>query len=143
MMTESARNYLIFTLSGQRYAFDLAQVLEVVDQPATWQIPLAPPCYHGAMIFHGTIVAVMDLAMFLGLPGGLGSDQVIVLDSRIAALAFSVEGIILITPQSEAQPSVTKRDEAFSLGQLNLPEREVILLDAAAIAEHAAETING
>ena len=142
MMTESARNYLIFTLSGQRYAFDLAQVIEVVDQPATWQIPLAPPCYHGAMIFHGTIVAVMDLAMFLGLPEEHGSDKVIVLDSRIAALAFSVEGIIRITPLGETELSRTPGDEAFAHGQLNLPEGKVILLDAADIAEHAAETIN-
>ena len=143
-MTEDARKYLVFTLAERHYAFDLAQVAEVVEHPATWPIPLAPSYYHGAINFHGTIVAVMDLAVFLGLSGGgHGAEKVIVLDTRIAALAFSVEGIILITPQSEVQPSVTKRDEAFSLGQLNLPEREVILLDAAAIAEHAAETING
>lgn len=142
-MTEAARKYLIFTLSGRHYAFDLAQVVEVVEQPATWPIPLAPPCYHGAMNFHGTIVAVMDLAMFLGLSGGHGSDKVIVLDTRIAALAFSVEGIIRITPQGQTELSRTQGDEAFALGQLNLPEGKVILLDAGAIAEHAAETING
>ena len=142
-MTESARNYLIFTLSGQRYAFHLAQVLEVVERPATWPIPLAPPCYHGAMNFHGTIVAVMDLAKFLGLPGGQGSDNVIVLDTRIAALAFSVEGISRITPQVQTELSRTPGDEDFALGNLNLPEGMVVLLDAAAIAEHAAETING
>jgi purine-binding chemotaxis protein CheW len=141
-MTESARKYLLFTLSGRRYAFDLAQVLEVVEQPATWPIPLAPPCYHGAMNFHGTIVAVMDLAMFLGLPGGHVSEKVIVLDTRIAALAFTVEGIIRITPQGQTELSRTPGDEAFALGHLNLPEGQVILLDAAAIAEHAAETIN-
>jgi chemotaxis signal transduction protein len=142
-MTEAVRKYLNFTLSGRRYAFDLAQVLEVVEEPATWPIPLAPPCYHGAMNFHGTIVAVMDLAMFLGLPEGHASDKVIVLDARIAALAFSVEGIIRITPQGQAELSRSPGDEAFALGQLNLPEGKVILLDAAAIAEYAAETING
>jgi chemotaxis signal transduction protein len=60
-MSGALRKYLIFTLAGQRFALDLAQVAEVVEQPATWPIPLAPSCYRGAMNFHGTIVAVMDL----------------------------------------------------------------------------------
>lgn len=142
-MTVPARKYLSFTLSGRRYALDLAQVAEVVEQPATWPIPLAPRCYYGAINFHGAIVAVMDLAMFLGFPGGQGAGTTIVLDPRIAALAFSVEGSIRITPQGQAGLSGTPGDEAFALGQLDLPEGKVTLLDAAAIAEHAAETING
>lgn len=142
-MTESARKYLSFTLSGRRYAFDLAQVAEVVEQPVTWPIPLAPPCYLGAINFHGTIVAVMDLAMVLGLTGGQDSGKTIVLDTRIAALAFSVEGSIRITSHGRDELSGPPTDEAFALGQLNLPDGKVILLDAAAIAEHAARTING
>ena len=98
-MNDTAPKYLIFTLSGRRYAFDLAQVAEVVERPATCPIPLAPTCYHGAMNFHGTIVAVMDLAALLGLPGEHDAEHTIVLDARIAALAFSVETIIRITPR--------------------------------------------
>jgi chemotaxis signal transduction protein len=141
-VTGAARKYLIFSLSGRRYAFDLAQVAEVVEQPVIWPIPLAPRCYHGAMNFHGTIVAVMDLALFLGFPGGHCAEKTIVLDTRIAALAFSVEDIIRITPLGQAEPSGPPGDEAFALGQLNLPEGKVRLLDAAAIAGRAAETIN-
>jgi len=142
-MSDTAHKYLIFTLSGRRYAFDLAQVAEVVESPATCPIPLAPACYHGAMNFHGTIVAVMDLAAFLGLPGGHDAEQAIVLDARIAALAFSVETIIRITPQGQAELSGEPGTEPFAVGQLNLPEGRAILLDGAAMAEKAAETING
>jgi len=85
----------------------------------------------------------MDLAMLLGLPGRHGAGKTIVLDTRIAALAFSVEDTIRITSQGQAGFSGTPGDEAFALGQLNLSEGKVILLDAAAMAEHAAETING
>jgi purine-binding chemotaxis protein CheW len=142
-MTESvAGKYLIFTLSGRRYAFDLAQVAEVVERPAIWPIPLAPPCYHGAINFHGTIVAVMDLALFLQLPGDHGTEKIIILDTRIAALAFSVEDIVRITPQGHIKLSGIPEGEAFSRGHLDLTEGKVLLLDAAAIAEHAAETIN-
>jgi purine-binding chemotaxis protein CheW len=141
-MTNVADKYLIFTLAGRRYAFDLSQVAEVVEQPATWPIPLAPPCYHGAMNFHGTIVAVLDLAMFLGLPGGHGVEKTIVLDTRIASLAFSVDDIIRITPLGQVELSGSVEDETFVRGQLDLPEGMALLLDADAIAEYAAETIN-
>ena len=141
-MTHAARKYLIFTLVGRFYAVDLAQVAEVVEQPAIWPIPVAPPCYPGAMNFHGTIVAVLDLAMFLGLSSEQCLLKTIVLDTRIAALGFCVENIIRITPQGQAELSGTPGNEAFALGHLNLPEGKIILLDAAAIAEHAADTIN-
>lgn len=140
-MTEAARKYLIFTLSGRRYAFDLDQVAEVVEQPATWPIPLAPPCYHGAINFHGTIVAVMDLAMFLGLSGGHGSDKLIVLDTRIAALAFLVDRVIRIA--SVDQVDIREgADEEFATARLNLPDGEAILLNATQLAERAGEMIN-
>jgi len=142
-MTGAACKYLIFTLSGRLYALDLAQVAEVVEQQATWPIPLAPPCYPGAINFHGTIVAVLDLALFLKLPGGNDSDKLIVLDTRIASLAFSVDDTARITPQGRIELFEAPKNEAFAIGQLNLPEGKVTLLDAAAIAEHAAETING
>jgi len=58
-------------------------------------------------------------------------------------LSFSVESISRITPQVQTELSGTPGDEAFALGQLNLPEGKIVLLDAAAIAEHATETING
>lgn len=142
-MTENARKHLIFTLSGKRYAFDLAQVAEVIENPTVWPIPLAPACYPGAINFHGTIVAVLDLALFIGQPQGNGTGRVIVLDTSIAALAISAESIIRITPQGQGVLSAGSVDEAFARGQLDLPEGKAVLLDAAAIAEHAAETING
>jgi purine-binding chemotaxis protein CheW len=141
-MTKAEGKYLIFKLSGSRYAFDLSQAAEVVEHPAIWPIPLAPPCYHGAMNFHGTIVAVLNLAMFLGLSSGHGSEKAIVLDTRIAALAFSVDDIIRITPLGQVELSGSPEDETFVRGQLNLPEGMALLLDADAIAEYAAETIN-
>jgi len=140
-MSESARKYLIFLIGGRRFALDLAQVAEVEEQPVTWPIPMAPRCYTGAMSFHGTIVAVMDLAMFLSLPDSNGTDKVIVLDTRIASLAFLVEQVIRISTvdQSDIREGA---DEEFATAWLNLADGEAILLDAAQLAERAGETIN-
>lgn len=141
-MTEAPRKYLIFTLSGTRFALDLAQVAEVQEQPITWPIPMAPRCYLGAMGFHGTIVAVMDLAMFLDLPDNDGTEKTIVIDTRIASLAFLVERVVRITSVDQADVREEAHD-TFGNIKLNLPDGAATLLDAAAIAERAGETING
>jgi purine-binding chemotaxis protein CheW len=141
-MSGNLRKYLIFTLAGRRFAFDLAQVAEVVEQPVTWPIPLAPSCYRGAMNFHGTIVAVMDLGEFFGLPAIQGTGHVIVLDIRLASLAFVAESILRIVLLDQDDISPPQGDDAFAVGELSLPEGKAILLDASAISAHAADTIN-
>lgn len=140
-MTEASRKYLIFLLAGQRFAFDLAKMAEVEERPVTWPIPMAPRCYTGAMNFHGTIVAVMDLAVFLGLPGNPVSEKVIVLDTSIASLALLVEQVVRIAVVDQTDVHDCP-DKNFVTAQLNLPDGEATLLDAAAIAERAGETIN-
>jgi chemotaxis signal transduction protein len=140
-MSQVSQKYLIFMLAGRRFAFDLTQVAEVEEQPVTWPIPMAPSCYPGALNFHGTIVAAMDLALFLGMSGNHGTEKVIVLDTRIAALAFLVEQIIRIVSVAETEMREGS-DEAFATALISLPDGEATLLDAAAIAERAGETIN-
>ena len=140
-MSQVSQKYLIFMLAGRRFAFDLTQVAEVEEQPVTWPIPMAPSCYPGALNFHGTIVAAMDLALFLGMSGNHGTEKVIVLDTRIAALAFLVEQIIRIVSVAETEMREGS-DEPFATALISLPDGEATLLDAAAIAERAGETIN-
>lgn len=141
-MSEAARKYLIFTLAGARYAFDLAQLAEVEEPSDSWPIPMAPRCYAGAMSFHGTIVAVMNLATFLDLPGSHDTEKTVVLDTRIAALAFQVERVLRIVTVDQVDIRESS-DQAFATARLTLPDGEATLLDAAAIAVRAGETING
>ena len=141
-MNDGAQSFLIFTLSGARYAIALTQVAEVIDQTVTWPIPLAPGYYHGAMNFHGSIVAVMDLSLFLGRGTGHATGKVIVLPTGTASLAFMVESIVRITPPGQADLLDPVGDHPFAAGELILPEGRAILLDAEAIAVRAAETIN-
>jgi len=139
-MTASGHKYLLFTLHGRRYALDLAQVAEVDDPPVTWPIPGAPACYPGAMNFHGDIVAVMDLAAFLGLPAIQRMEKVVVLDRSIAALAFLVERVERIVPQDQVQLPDPRSDNGANV-LITLPEGDAVLLDATAIAAAAADSI--
>jgi chemotaxis signal transduction protein len=94
------------------------------------------------MNFHGSIVAVMDLAAFLGLPGVRRPEKVVVLDPGVASLAFLVERVERIVPQGQAGVGAAP-NEAFAVSRLDLHDGAATLLAAAAIAAAAAEAING
>ena len=134
------RRLLVFTMAGRLYAFDLAQVAEVSELQPFWPIPAVPPCYPGAMNFHGSIVAVLDLAQFMGLPACHAPQKLIVLEKGIASLAFLVERVARIAAgdQLEIRPAP---ELAFASALIALSEGEATLLDAAEIAQRAAETM--
>lgn len=140
-MNSNNRKYLIFNLAGKLYAFELSQVAEVCEPRTLWPIPAAPPCYRGAMNFHGSIVAVMDLAAFMGLPEHDEAEKLIVLHGGIAALAFLVERVTRIVSADQVELWETP-GEPFTETLVVLPEGQATLLDAQVISEQAAGSIN-
>ena len=140
-MTRTDRKYLIFSMSDKLFALDLSQVAEVSEPQATWPVPAVPPCYAGAMNFHGSIVAVMDLAGFMGFPSDHLKEKLVVLHSGIAALAFLVDRVLRIVPGSPLELRETP-GKSFATALLVLPEGVATLLDADAIATRATEQIN-
>jgi len=142
-MTEAGGKYLIFTLPGRRYAVDLAQVAEVDEPPTLWPIPGAPPSYPGAMNFHGSIVAVMDLAAFVGLPAGCPAEKVIVLAPTVASLALLVERVEQIVPASRVRAGAPQeQDAAFSCHPLHLADgTSALLLDVDELVRAATEAM--
>lgn len=127
-MTDANRKFLIFSLPGSRYALDLAQVAEVGDPPQIWPIPLAPPCYSGALIFHGDIAAVLDLAVFLGLASTGSPGKIIMLHHEIASLALLVEAVVRIVSEDEVS-FISTHDGAFAAATLGLLDGEAVLID--------------
>jgi len=131
-MTDHNRKFLIFSLPGSLYALDLAQVAEVGDPPQMWPIPLAHPCYSGAINFHGDIVAVMDLTVFLGLAGPGKSGKIVVLQQEIASLAFLVDTVVRIVSEDEVSFSPPPNG-GFAAATLGLKSGEAIHLDLDAL----------
>lgn len=137
-MTDHEQKFLIFSLHKSLFAIDLARIAEVGDRPRLDPIPFAPPCYRGALNFHGEIVAVMDLPFFLGLETG-HSSKIIILQEHIASLAFLVDRVVSIVSGSE-----TVREAAheirFAAETLVLPSGTATLFDLDALV-NAAETV--
>jgi len=69
MSTEaSALQVVVFVLDGQRYAFPLATVQQVLPMVAPAPLPEAPPIALGVINLHGLIVPMLDIRRRLGLP---------------------------------------------------------------------------
>ncbi|NTV50014.1 MAG: chemotaxis protein CheW [Geobacteraceae bacterium] len=138
-MTQHNRKFLVFSIQGSLFALDLSQVSEVGDKrPQLWPIPLAPACYRGAMNYHGDIVAVMDLANFLGMCGHSRCEKIIILHQDVASLAFLIDTVVRIIPEEDASISLCSTPESeFTAAKLGLIDGEAILLDLGLLVQKA------
>ena len=140
-MNSSETKYLLFTLAGDLFALELSQLAEVLEPQTLCPLPAVPSCYCGVMNFHGVIVAVVNLADFLGLRDATKTEKFIVLHESIGALAFQTERVIRIVPADQVEFR-GERIRSFAKGTIVIPEGEAILLDAGAITDRATEIIN-
>jgi len=135
-MTSSIRKFLIFSLQDSLFALNLTQVAEVGDPPPMWPIPLAPSCYSGALNFHGDIVAVLNVALFLGLPESVTPGKMIVLNKEVASLAFLVDTVVRIVSEDEVSFNIPP-DNVFAAATLGMSAGAAIQLDIDALVREA------
>lgn len=85
--------FLLFQAAGEGFAFALQEVAEVMEPQESYPLPRVPRHYAGLINFHGTPTALVDLGLYLGGAAAGGPGKVLVLDTRVAALALRVEGV--------------------------------------------------
>jgi len=143
-MREGTNRLLVFSLLGDRYALDLRDVAEVMEPPLIFPIPRAPLFFSGIMNFHGKLVSVLDLALFLNGAPRNPHGKIVVLDSSIANLAVwidmveSIVGSDVILDEDECgEPLVGK--------VLTMADGEVKMLSVERLLEKLEEalTANG
>ena len=133
---------MVFRVAGERFAIPLEAVREVVvPQPPFARVPRASDAVRGVMNLRGRVVAVVDLAVLVGLaPQRLegASGQVLILDPGKRALGFLIAGVLgvePIRPPDGAAPGLVRGVAAAASGA-------VTLLGADALAT-AAERLFG
>ncbi|MHC1713213.1 MAG: chemotaxis protein CheW [Solidesulfovibrio sp.] len=113
MPDDATRQYLTFSLGGERFALESLVVSEVLDvQPITW-VPLAPEHLRGVINLRGNAATVVDLCRKLDL-GETTTDTdtcLIVVEQEldgellhIAALANAVHEVVEIADSDIAPP---------------------------------------
>lgn len=133
--------HLVFELSGQIFAVDVASVREILDLQPVATLPNAPADLVGMIDVRGQGVAVIDLAGRLGLAGG-GRDEARILvfefgarATPIAAVADRVLAVAEIAPgEIEPAPRATGGWDAAALrGVTRMDGRIVMILELPAL----------
>lgn len=135
---------MLFRAGGERFALPLASVSVVVPpDPPFSHVPRTAPPVLGAMGLRGRVVAVVEMAPLLGLPGGRlppGTGQVVVLEQERRALGFLVDGVIGVEP---IDPPATPGDGLPVKGLSSVRGAPVAILDPEALAAAAARLFRG
>ncbi|HSV74516.1 MAG TPA: chemotaxis protein CheW [Chthonomonadales bacterium] len=140
--TSETQQYLAFQLGDETYGVPLLDVQEIRKYSATTRVPNAPPYVLGVINLRGSIIAMLDLRLRLGLPPIDGDDQTIVVVVNVGGRTFglradSVSDVISIAADTiQDPPRLTNGDEhRFIHGLSQVNDRAVILLELSAIIE--------
>lgn len=116
--------YLTCTLAGERYLVAAGVVREVEEVSGVTPIPAAPSWLRGVMNLRGTIVAVADLATFLGLEAaGTGEEALICITGESTGTGGE-DQFIALTVDAVSTIRALGADEL-----LPLPERDQAGID--------------
>ena len=142
-MTESGGvRYLITEVAGQRMAWELAMVREIVPTRAVTRLPGAPAWVLGLLNLRGTVLTVVDLAARLSLPAGAG-ESVVVLDVGGRALGVRVDRVRSVAAAEEVTVEgveAARGAEGLVSGMVRLAEGPAALIDAAALCKSVLAT---
>jgi chemotaxis signal transduction protein len=130
----SDRRFLLMQAGNHQYAISLEQVAEVCELKRLSPVPRAPAWCMGATRSSGLIVAVVDLAGYIGEEPEQKPEKIVVLDLRLGGLALQV-GQITSVVQSVDQV-VLEKDEYGAW--LVIPNIRAELLDAAELVQEIA-----
>ena len=121
-------------VSGERYALDVEDVLEITELEELTPVPGAPETVLGVCNVRGEILPLLSLARLLGLGDGAGAQRMLVTDNAGMHTALAVDAVLDVGPA----PALTEHPDSPLLdgaalvgealvGMINLP----MLLSAA------------
>jgi purine-binding chemotaxis protein CheW len=134
-MTEpEGLRYLVTEVAGQRIAWELALVREIVPTRAVTRLPGAPAWVLGLLNLRGTVLTVIDLAVRLSLPPGAG-ESVVVVTVEGRSLGVRVDRVRSVaSAEARVEPvDAARAADGLVTGMVRLPEGTAALLDAAAL----------
>ncbi|MDY7091090.1 MAG: chemotaxis protein CheW, partial [Actinomycetota bacterium] len=104
-------DYVTFDMAGERYAFPMSRVQEIIRMPAVVRVPLGPPALEGLANLRGRVLPVVSLRECCSMPEADHDEttRVIVVDGGVP-LGFVVDrvaSVISIDPSAmESSDSV-------------------------------------
>jgi len=89
------RRMISFSLDRELFGFEIRHISRVIDPEKMGFVPRAPFFVRGVISHRGKVIAVIDLAQFLGMKRKelSGDTKVIILDSQEFHLGFWVDRV--------------------------------------------------
>lgn len=136
---EAGRDWLLFSRQGRIFGLETAHVVEAQPMGELLPIPCTPPFILGVATVHGSIVAVTDLPLFLGLEAGPASDTpaMVVLRNDGLETALLADAIIGVEnlPAALALPAPDNLPRALAALCRGVTAQGWLLLDTRALLD--------
>jgi two-component system chemotaxis sensor kinase CheA len=116
------------------FGVPVTHLLEILDKPATQQVPLAP-CFIGGLVhYRGEVLTSVSLRGLLGMEPARASEHVLVLDSPNGPFGLFVDNVSQIFSVTDADhepnPSTLEaKRQAIFAGEWKLQDRLLVSLD--------------
>lgn len=142
MVTPTAREVLLFTLEGQRYALPLEEVRELVRAVRLTPLPRAPAVVEGLVDLRGELLPVLDMRRRFRLPVRplSSADHLVVAQAgarRIALRVDRAEGLLALEPGTLDTSPRELPGVGYVAGALKLPDGLVLLHDLRSFLSEA------
>lgn len=142
--SQTAGEYLTFTLGEEHYGVDILKVQEIRGYDAVTRLPDAPDYIKGVINLRGTIVPVIDLRLKLRLAQARYDSftVMIVLNVEERVVGIVVDSVSDVVPLSGEQIRATPEfgaavDTRCISGIGTLDDRMLILLDIETLLDSA------
>ncbi|UGS34973.1 chemotaxis protein CheW [Capillimicrobium parvum] len=118
-------------LRGERYAIEVADVVEVEQRDQMTPVWGASPLVVGVRNLRGSVLPIVDLAAALGLPSRPDAAYVVVVASGVATAGLEVDAVIDVEPLPlfDVQPA----DQAGLRGRAMVDDELVGVIDVEAV----------
>ena len=125
-MAAVRRQLVVVSLGEEDYAFPAADVREIIGAIAPRAVASPDPAVRGIISLRGRFVGVVDLATRLGVAGGAGdADTVVILEAPDGARGVVVDDVAGVVTVDEAQ---------IAGDVVHLGDRTIALLDRSVAA---------
>lgn len=129
--------YLVLAAGDCSYALSLEQVAEIAEPQQLSLVPRGPDWCAGAMVAQSGVVAVMDLARYMGEePNGAVVEKIVVLDCQGGGLAIQANRLDGIVTVEQADLDADTQGQYLLLSAGRVP-----VLDACMLVDEAAASM--
>ncbi len=134
---DTATAFAVFVVGSAWLAVPAERTVRILALPAVTGVPLAPPSVLGVAIAGGRPLAVLDLALVLGLQRGeAAAPRCLVVDTRAGAVGLAVEAVAGLELVAAAGVRASGEDgRGFAAGTFTSGDHHVTVLDVERLVE--------